>query len=40
MLARILQLPKKGLADLRLSQLATMFVQMHVHNAMYSCRYV
>ena len=31
MLARIVQLPKKGVADLCLCQLATMYVQMHVH---------
>ena len=30
MLAHILQLPKKGVADLCLCQLATMYVQMHV----------
>ena len=27
----ILQLPKKGVADLCLCQLATMYMQMHVH---------
>ena len=31
MLTHILQLPKKGVADLCLCQLATMYVQMHVH---------
>ena len=31
MLAYILQLPKKGVADLCLYQLATMYMQMHVH---------
>ena len=31
MLAHILQLPKKGVADLCLCQWATMYVQMHVH---------
>ena len=31
MLAHILQLPKKGVADLCLCQLATMYVQMHIH---------
>ena len=36
MLAHILQLPKKDVADLCLYQLATMYVQMHVHNATYT----
>ena len=31
MLAHILQLPKKGVVDLCLHQLATMYVQMHVY---------
>ena len=31
MLAHILQLPKNGVADLCLCQLATMYMQMHVH---------
>ena len=31
MLAHILQLPKKGVADFCLCQLAVMYVQMHVH---------
>ena len=31
MLTHILQLPKKDVADLCLCQLATMYVQMHLH---------